>query len=184
MEKYCGLINSIYCIARKIINLVLLQEKSPTVPSCLVQGHYIKRLLIHAGWQWGQVGLTSLNSRVQNWGDPLKGRGNQGHTRSKATREKQRNQAESQAVPGPGVVGWRRVMKSPSLYSGVRLRRPLFLLAFSALPLWGRLDWGLPVMWVSISALLCFLFLICRHLLLYLRLICSRVIMVQFVFCF
>lgn len=121
MEKYCGLIISIYCIARKIINLVLLQEISPTVPSCLVLGHYIKRLLIHAGWQSDQVGLTSFKSRVQNWGDPLKGRGNQGHTRSKAlqaTREKQRNQAESQVVPGPGVVGWRGVMKSHSLYSG------------------------------------------------------------------
>lgn len=121
MEKYRGLIISIYCIAWKIINLVLLQEKSPTVPSCLVLGHYIKWLLIRAGWQSDQVGLTSFNSRVQNWGDPLKGRGNQGPTRSKAlqaTREKQRNQAESQVVPGAGVVGWRRVMESHSLCSG------------------------------------------------------------------
>lgn len=135
MEKYCKLIISIYCIAWNTINQVLLQEKSLiTVPGPLMLGHYLKLLLIHAGWQPDQVSLTSFNSRVQNWADSFKGRGNQGHTKSKApqaTREKQENHAESQVVPEPEVMGWRHMVKSHSLCSGGQTGTALVPAGFS-----------------------------------------------------
>ena len=72
--------------------------------------------------------LLAFNSRVQNWGLSLKGRGNQGHTKSKAlqaTREKQQNQTESQVVPEPEVMERRHVMKSRSLCSGGQIETAL-----------------------------------------------------------